>query len=167
MKTLYLLRHAKSSWDEPGLADFDRPLNERGLRTAPFMGEVIKNNNLPVDLILSSPARRASQTAQMVKAAGGLPAEIQFEDGIYEASPLRLIQIVSDLDDRFDSVMLVGHNPGFEDLVRFLSGSLHPMPTAALAVIDLEHRSWRDLHPDFCSLRLLIRPKEEMTTKVF
>lgn len=164
MKTLYLLRHAKSSWDNRNLADFERPLNERGLKTAPFMGEIIKKNNFQIDLILSSPAERAKQTALLVKESGELKSEIRFDEKIYEASPLRLLEIVSELDGNTASAMLVGHNPGFEGLVRLLSGEIQPMPTAALAVIDLNADSWQEIKPDCCNLRHLIRPKEEMKT---
>ncbi|HSK71280.1 MAG TPA: histidine phosphatase family protein [Pyrinomonadaceae bacterium] len=164
MKTIYLLRHAKSSWDNRNLADFERPLNESGVKTAPFMGEIIKKNNFQIDLILSSPAERAKQTARLVKEAGELKAEIRFDERIYEASPLRLLEIVSELDKNTKSAMLVGHNPGFEGLVRFLSGETQSMPTAALAVIDLDADSWQEIEPGCCNLRLLIRPKEEMKT---
>lgn len=162
MKTLYLLRHAKSSWDNQNLSDFERPLNECGRQAAPFMGEVIRKNNFQIDLILSSPAERAKQTAHLVKEAGELKAEIRFNERIYEASPIRLLEIISELDNTAKSVMLVGHNPGFEGLVRFLSGTVQPMPTAALAVIDLDADDWSEIRPDCCNLRLLIRPKDEI-----
>lgn len=162
VKTLYILRHAKSSWDNPNLADFDRPLNERGFKAAPFMGKTMARNSFQPDLILSSPAERARQTAMLVKKAGNLTAEIKYNEKIYEASPLRLIEIVSELENKICSVMLVGHNPGFEGLVKILTGEIQSMPTAALAVIDLKTDDWKDVSPDCCALRVLIRPKEAM-----
>ena len=162
MKTLYVLRHAKSSWDNANLSDFERPLNERGMKAAPFMGETMARNNFQPELILSSPAARAKQTALLIKKAGRLEAEIRYDERIYEASPLRLIEIITEIENEFDSIMLIGHNPGFEGLVRYLTGAFESMPTAALAVIDLNIDDWKATHPDCCTLRVLIRPKEEM-----
>jgi phosphohistidine phosphatase len=164
MKTLFVLRHAKSSWDDPDLADFDRPLNGRGESAAPFMGEVMKRNGFSPDVILSSPAVRARDTAVLVKGGGDLDAEIVHEENIYEASPQALRQIASTIDDRHRSAMIVGHNPGMEGFIRFLTGKLEPMPTAALAVIDLDIASWRDIDSKSGVLRKLIRPKDEMKT---
>jgi phosphohistidine phosphatase len=160
MKTLFILRHAKSSWDNSDLADFDRPLNKRGLETAPLVGETIRKNKFQIDLIISSPASRAEQTANLVKEAAQIEADIKFDDRIYEASPHRLLQIASELDDKTTSVMLVGHNPGLEGLLKMLTGEVEVMPTAALAVIDLQIDNWKEIHIDCCNLRTVIRPKE-------
>src|SRR5687768_12800804 len=119
MKTLFLLRHAKSSWDDATLADFDRPLNGRGERAAPFMGELMARHGFQPSVILSSPAARARKTALLVKDAGNLRAEIGFEHRIYEASPHGLRTVTSELDETHTSAMLVGHNPGMEGFVRF------------------------------------------------
>ena len=134
MKKLLVLRHAKSSWTDPDLADFDRPLNERGLRAAPFMGSVIVKDGLEPELIISSPAERARTTAELVVQGGDLAADVRFEERIYEASPHTLLQIVSDLDDDLETVLLVGHNPGIEDFVKLLTSVYEPMSTAAMAV---------------------------------
>ncbi len=112
MKTLFILRHAKSSWENADLSDFDRPLNKRGLETAPLVGDTIRKNKFEIDSIISSPARRSGRRAMMVEETGQVKAEIQFDDRIYEAGPHRLLQIASELDDKITSVMLVGHNPG-------------------------------------------------------
>ena len=154
------MRHAKSSWENSDLADFDRSLNERGLDAAPFMGELIRKNDFKIDLIVSSPAKRAEQTAKLVKEAARLDAEIEYNEKIYEASPRWLLEIVSATDDKFDSIMLVGHNPGLEGLLRFLTGKFEAMPTAALAVVDLEMNHWSEINSASGSLRTLIRPKE-------
>lgn len=165
MKTLYILRHAKSSWTEANLSDFERPLNERGIKTAPFMGELMRKKNFQPDLILSSPAQRAKQTALLAKKAGRFEAQIRYDERIYEASPLRLIEIVSEVENEIESVLLIGHNPGFEGLVKFLTGESQSIPTAALAVVDLMADDWQSLHPECCALRALIRPKDEMKSQ--
>ncbi|MEO6588873.1 MAG: histidine phosphatase family protein [Pyrinomonadaceae bacterium] len=160
MKTLFIMRHAKSSWDNPDWSDFARPLNLRGLDTAPFMGEVMKKNDFDPEIIISSPAMRAKQTAGLVKESAGFRANIKFDERIYEASPLRLLEVVSDIEDYYDSAMIIGHNPGFESLVRILTGKIEAMPTAALAVVDLEINSWNEINSETGDLRKMFRPKE-------
>ena len=160
MKTLFILRHAKSSWENANLADFDRPLNPRGLKDAPLAGETIRKNKFQVDSIIASPARRAEQTAILVKEAARIEAEVQYDERIYEASPHRLLQILSELDDEIQSLMLVGHNPGLEGLIKMLTQEVESMPTAALAVIDLKIDAWKQIHIDCCNLRTLILPKD-------
>jgi phosphohistidine phosphatase len=162
MKTLYVLRHAKSSWDNAGLADFDRPLNGRGKIAAPFMGQVLEEYEFEPGIILSSPAVRARETARLVKEAAALDAEIKYNERIYEASPQTLLQIAASLDDRFTSAMIVGHNPGMEGFVRVLTGRLESMPTASLAVIDLDVMGWEQIGAGVGKLRRIIRPKDEM-----
>ncbi len=167
MKTLFILRHAKSSWGNSDLADFDRPLNERGLEAAPLMGNVIYENQFQPDLIISSPAKRAKQTAVLVRASAQLESKIQYDEKIYEASPRRLLQIVSEQNDKLESLMLVGHNPGFEELVKNLTGEFQTMPTATLAVIDLQIDSWSEAESNCGTLRVLIRPKDQTKTPSF
>jgi len=161
MKTLYLLRHAKSSWDDPGLKDFDRPLNERGLKAAPRMGAYIKKEKIRPDLILSSPAFRAKQTTTLVCEAAGLTGvDIDFDERIYEASAQRLFEIVAGLKDNFDSAMMVGHNPGFEELLAALTGESKRMRTAALACIELNVKKWSDVSANSGKLKWLVKPKD-------
>ena len=162
MKILFLLRHAKSSWDNASLADFDRPLNERGKNTAPFMGEVMSRRGYIPSIVISSPANRAANTAKLVNDASGSNAEVQYDDRVYEASPNSLRQVASELDDAFESAMIVGHNPGMEGFIRYLTGRIEPMPTAALAVIELAIDSWQDIDADCGTLAEIIRPKDEM-----
>jgi len=164
MKRIYVLRHAKSSWDEPDLADFDRPLNERGKKAAPFMGELMKNRDHRPQVILSSPAKRARDTAEMVKNAGHLSAEVRLDDRIYEASPYSLSKVVTELEDLFDAAMIVGHNPGIEGFVNYLTGKSTSMPTASLAVIDLEIDNWSETKTQCGSLVEVIRPREANLT---
>ena len=163
MKTLYVMRHAKSSWDDPDSSDFDRALNARGLRTAPLMGEMMLKNAFAPQMILSSPAKRAKQTAVLVKETARIENEIEFDERIYEASPLSLLQIISEQSDEIESLMLVGHNPGLEGLIRCLTGELEAMPTAALGVIDLKLQSWSEITTGKSgTLRALIRPKDDL-----
>lgn len=162
MRRLLLLRHAKSSWDEPDLSDFDRTLNARGLEASHFMGELIAGRGFAIDLIVSSPARRAALTASLVKENGGLNAELRYDERIYEASPQTLLQIASNFDDAFRNIMLVGHNPGIEGFIGLLTGTFEPMPTAALALIDLEVKRWSDLKGSTGKIDTVIRPKDIM-----
>jgi len=162
MKTLFILRHAKSSWSEPDLADFDRPLNGRGTKAAPFMGKLMADMGYAPAIVLSSPAVRAKNTALLLKDAGGFDAELRFDDRIYEASPQGLCQVVAELDDEYASAMLVGHNPGIEGFIRFLTARNESMPTAALAVIELDIDNWSEINDGRGELNRIFRPKDEM-----
>ena len=160
MKKLFILRHAKSSWDDVGLADFERPLNERGKRDAPFMGEFMRGKGFEPSVVLCSPAERAKHTALLVKDVGDFSCEIRFDERIYEASPHTLAQVISETDDAHAVAMLVGHNPGIEGLIRYLTGDLEPMPTAALAVIALTIDEWGEIADGCGELQNISRPKE-------
>lgn len=162
MKRILILRHAKSSWTDPNLSDFERPLNGRGLRTAPSMGKLIVERGLSPAAIVSSPAKRARQTAELVVNEIGVETNLSFDDRIYEASPNALRIVVSETSNDLTSVMIVGHNPGIEGFIRHLTGKIESMPTAALAVIDLNIESWKEINHDTGSLITIIRPKEEM-----
>src|SRR4051812_38668436 len=104
MKTLLILRHAKSNWDYPDLSDFERPLNSRGMEAAPVMGNVIYKHRFKPDLIISSPAKRAKQTAILIKETAEISSSIKYEEKIYEASPLNLMNITSEIDDKHEMV---------------------------------------------------------------
>ena len=160
MKILYLLRHAKSSWDDPDISDFDRPLNERGNKSAPLMGKMMAKRSFIPDIVISSPANRAKSTAELVMKAAGASPVMVFDEQIYEASPQTLLRVIADIDDQYDSAMVVGHNPGMEGLVRCLTSNLTPMPTAALAVIALDATSWKDAGGQSGKLVEAIKPKD-------
>lgn len=160
MKTLYLLRHAKSSWKEPGLEDFDRPLNGRGKEAAPLVGRLIRKRKLKVDLLISSPAERARQTALLVSEAAGLKAAQLFDERIYEADAARLLEVVSQAAESAEALMLVGHNPGMEELLTLLTGESRPMPTAALACVVLDVEKWAKVRERAGRLEWLVRPKD-------
>jgi len=160
MKRLYVMRHAKSSWDDASLADYDRPLNERGLETAPMMGRLIRARGYIPDVVLSSPAKRAKKTAKLSTEAAKITSSILFDEQIYEASPQTLIKVLAGLDDHARSAMVVGHNPGMEGLIRLLTGDMATMPTAAFAIIDLDIEKWSDIDYETGRLVELLRPKE-------
>lgn len=162
MKTLFVLRHAKSSWENPDWADFERPLNSRGLDAARFIGELIYDRRLGPQIIISSPAKRAKQTAVLVKELAEITKPVKFDERIYEASPHALFNLIREFDEKYQSVLIVGHNPGFENLVRLLTGETVSMPTAALAKINLKINKWSDLETGVGELEFLLRPKEEM-----
>jgi phosphohistidine phosphatase len=161
VKTLLLLRHAKSSWDDPALADFDRPLNERGKRDAPRVGELLRRQELRPDAVVCSSAKRARKTATKVLKASGFDVEPEWTDELYHADPETCVRILQCQPDAHACVLLVGHNPTLQDLLARLAGGDESMPTAALARIELPVESWSDLSLSTRgTLRDLWRPKE-------
>lgn len=147
MKNLLIIRHAKSSWDDPALADFDRPLNKRGKQDAPFMGGLLKDRGLRPERIVSSPAKRASKTAKLIAEAVGYPAQsIDFRQDLYLPDLPALIEIVRAFDDAWGRVFLVGHNPGLTELCNLLTGEqIANIPTSGIASIEFEVGSWSHL----------------------
>ncbi len=129
------------------------------------MGEMIAKNKMLPDLIISSPAQRALQTATLVKNSSGMDLPLILNDQIYEASPQTLRVVLTSIPDDVDSAMLVGHNPGIEGFIRFLTGAVERMPTAALAAIELGVDSWASVGADSGSLIKIWRPKELMRSK--
>lgn len=148
MKTLLLLRHAKSSWKHPELADHDRPLNKRGKRTAPLIGALLQDEDLIPDLILSSSAVRAHTTALIVAQACTYEGEIKRTRKLYLAEPQDYIEVLRQVDEKHARVLVVGHNPGLESLIESLTGEAMAMPTAALAQVELSLKRWSDLDTD-------------------
>jgi len=145
-KTLLLLRHAKSSWKDETLADFERPLNERGQREAPRMGEFLRRQELLPDLILSSSARRAHDTTELVVEASGYEGQVIFTRDLYHGEPESLIEVLRHVPDACQSVMLVGHNPELELFLETLTGVSEHLSTGGLAMIALPIASWQELH---------------------
>jgi phosphohistidine phosphatase len=144
MKTLTIVRHAKSSWSDPGLRDRDRPLNKRGKRDAPEMGRRIRDAGIRPSLILSSPAVRAWSTAKAVADAISYPREfLQKEDALYLASVDRILDVLVAQDNRFNHIMLFGHNPGFTEFANFLvPGLTSNLPTAGVVSVEIDHDDW-------------------------
>ncbi len=143
MKTLLLLRHAKSSWDESGLADIDRPLNKRGKRDAPRIGFLLREEGIVPDLILCSPALRARKTAEAVVENSGYEGEIEIQDSFYPGQTADFLDVISHLPDEYQSVLVVGHNPALEELLTSSTDESVTLPTAALAQVSLPIQSWR------------------------
>ena len=161
MKTLLILRHAKSSWSHPGLADHDRPLNKRGKRDAPRIGELLRSEDLLPDLIVSSSARRARATTEIIAERSGYEGEIRLERDLYAAGPEAFIDVLGGLPDEIKSVMLVAHNPGLEEWLEALTGEYQPLPTASLAQVRLSIEGWKELNEETeGELVNLWRPKE-------
>lgn len=146
MKTLYLIRHAKSSWKQPDLSDFDRPLNKRGKNDAPLMGEILSGKGINPELVIASPAKRAASTAKIIASEIGYPKEkIIFDKNIYEATGRRLLEIIAGVETRFNSVMLFGHNPGITVLSNNLSDRfIDNIPTCGVVALGFSN-SWDNL----------------------
>ena len=159
-RTLYLLRHAKSSWKDASLRDFDRPLKSRGREAAKQIGKRLASEKPQPVLVVCSPAARTRETAEIVLKHSNLKADVHFAQRIYEASLRDLLHVVSDIPDDKEVVMMIGHNPGFEELVSFLSGEYRRMPTCALAKIRLDVGTWKGIKAGEGMLAWFITPKE-------
>ena len=146
MKTLLVLRHAKSSWDDAALDDHERPLNKRGRRDAPRMGELVREHGLIPDVVISSDAVRARLTAEAVVEAARYAGAILLDRRLYLAGPADILSLLRTVGEKAETVMIVGHNPGLEELVAQLTGDWQDLPTAALAQIVLPIDRWRDLN---------------------
>lgn len=145
MKTLILMRHAKSSWDKPELPDRERPLNKRGEKDAPGMGRFLRKKDIKPDKIFASTAIRSAKTAELVAEKMHFEGEITYLDGYYLAEPDAYLEPLRELPDDVKCVMIVGHNPGLEGLLQILSRKVESMPTAAVARLTLPIDSWKDL----------------------
>ena len=148
MKTLLIMRHAKSSWNHPELSDYDRPLNARGKRDAPRMGKHLRQEGLIPDRILTSSAKRARKTASKVAKSSGYKGKVKKLDALYDTVPGVYFEVLQTLPEKYKCVMVFGHNPTMEQLVNYLTGEIKRMPTAALAYIELPIQHWNalDLH---------------------
>lgn len=161
VKTLLIMRHAKSSWDDPNLDDHERPLNKRGKHDAPRMGDLLRAENLLPDLVLSSTAIRARRTAELVVQSSGYSGEMRLRRDLYEAEADTYLSVLKQLPEDCQRVLLIGHNPGLEHLLGLLCDVWERLPTAALAVVSLPLESWKELQaePQGALLRIW-RPKE-------
>jgi phosphohistidine phosphatase len=146
MKTLLVLRHAKSSWNDTSLDDHDRPLNARGERDAPRMGELMRKHRLTPDVIISSDATRAQLTAEAAGEAAGYTGTVLLDNRLYHAGAADIVAVLRTVPKtNAGIVMIVGHNPGLEQLIAELTSEYEDLPTAALAQILLPIDRWRDL----------------------
>lgn len=170
MKKLSLLRHAKSGWDDPVSRDFDRPLNDKGIRASKAIGAFIKDNDLAFDQILASPAVRVIETLEHVEEASGLSMEPTWDRKIYLASSATLLDVLRGANADAEHILMVGHNPGLEDLIFDLvpdDGSSEARdaveqkyPTAALAEMNLDITSWEDITENSGTLTRFTRPRD-------
>lgn len=161
MKTLLLLRHAKSSWKDPDLPDLERPLSKRGMRACQQIGEVILIKELQPQLIISSTAVRTRQTAECVAEICRCQDKLSLDEELYLSEAEVYVQRLHLISDELERVMVVGHNPGLESLLQMLSGQIETFPTAALAHISLPIFSWKDLTTETEGILVdLWKPKE-------
>jgi len=162
VKTLTLLRHAKSTWNDPVERDFDRPLNGRGRRAAARIGQWLADDGVVFDHVRASPAVRVRQTIEGVE--DGLRHRLapMFDARIYLASAMTLLDIVQGFEASTATALLIGHNPGLEDLLLLITPDADPLrsETATLAVLDLNIETWRDAAPGCAHLRAFIRPRD-------
>jgi phosphohistidine phosphatase len=159
MHRLFLLRHAKSSWDDPGLDDHARPLAARGVRATELLRDYLRREGIRPTLVLCSTARRARETLERVKPVG----EHEIEPELYGASDRSIVELLKRLPEEVDSVMVIGHNPAMHQVVLELTGGAeavrHKFPTGALATLAFEG-AWDQLGPGRAELAALVRPKD-------
>lgn len=148
MKTLLLMRHGKSSWKDDNLSDHERPLKKRGRRDTKRIAEEIDKNDLYPHIILSSSAVRAKETAEILMDALDFENHIIFTDQLYMAEPEDFIDILSQLSDDYDTVLVIGHNPGMEAFIQIIEGDIECLPTAGLGHLVLALDSWQDINLD-------------------
>ncbi|MCX6174655.1 MAG: histidine phosphatase family protein [Ignavibacteriales bacterium] len=163
-KTLYLIRHAKSSWDDSSLSDFQRSLNDRGLKDSPLMAKLIKGKNIIPDLIISSPAVRAISTAEIFANEFHYNKnKIINDERIYEAAMRDLITTIRKINDEYNIVMLFGHNPGLSNTANLLGNKFLPeLPTCAVVGIELKVNSWSEVERNCGEIILLEYPKKSL-----
>ena len=160
MKNLFLLRHAKSSWDNAALADFDRPLSKRGISNAILLSEHIQKHNITFDLVLSSPSERTQSTLVLVLSALDDFPTTTLKESMYHASPFSLTQLIKEQDDAINNLLIIGHNPGLHILTEQLTNqSIVKFPTCAFAKIT-NFNQWKDIDTGILNLESLITPKE-------
>ena len=163
MKQLFICRHAKSSWDDPGLSDFDRPLNKRGLHDAPTMGQRLAGRGIHPDLICTSPALRAKTTAEAYAQALDYPcAAICYEPRQYNATPALLLMLLQEMTSSVETLLLVGHNPESTQLAHLLAETaIEHIPTCGVVALDLALPAWSQITPHCGSLAFIDFPKKK------
>ena len=159
MKNLILLRHAKSSWKDSSLEDFNRPLSNRGKLDAPKIAKRLMHREIQIDLIISSSSRRTTDTANIFADILDYNSEIIFDRRIYAASDRNILSIINQIDNKFENVLLVCHNPGITNLVNYLSGSfIDNIPTTGIVGLMTEH-IWKEVNEKSCSCLFYDYPK--------
>ena len=162
MKTVFFIRHGKSSWDNPSLRDIDRPLNPRGLRDAPFMAKLLRGKGVRPDALISSPANRARTTAGYFADELGIAKEaIEIKREIYEAFTGDLISLIQALPNNIDTVLIFGHNPSFTSLTNMFSSNYIPnVPTCGISQVEANINSWNQFNEQTASLKNFYFPKQ-------
>ena len=160
MKSLLLLRHAKSGNLVPGLNDFDRILTDGGRKAAELVGGYMGSHKLHLDLVMSSPAVRARETAEIVLRASNKRIDPQYDRRIYEATAQNLLDVIHDVEKRRKQILLVGHNPSLEELLGLLTGVQQPMGTASLAKLSADVSEWNKCESGTCVLDWLVTGSE-------
>ena len=161
MKKLILLRHAKSSWKDASLDDFDRPLNRRGKKDAPIMAHKLAMRKIKIDLIISSPANRTNETAKIFANILGCESEIIFNDKLYEASYKEILNVINLIDDKYQNVLLVCHNPGITNLVNYISDYfIENISTSGIVGLST-NSSWKNINENGCSFLFYDYPQRK------
>lgn len=147
MKTLYLIRHAKSDWSDETLSDYDRPLNKRGMKDAPLMGSYLADKGIRPDLILSSPALRAKTTATAIAKALSYPSEsIRYDETLYACDVETILSIIREVSDDIDTLFVFGHNPEFTECANLITGSdIDNIPTCGVVEMRLIKDDWKSI----------------------
>lgn len=162
MKTFFLIRHAKSSWDHPELSDFDRPLNKRGNRDAPKMGRQLLELKVVPDLIISSSANRAKTTASIIaKEIGYQEENILLEEDLYHASTFDIKSVIQSVSDEHNTIFVFGHNPGFTDLANQFNPKdyIPNVPTCGIVTIQSKATTWKEVNTENSKAIAFIYPK--------
>jgi phosphohistidine phosphatase len=162
MKSLLLLRHAKSGNLVPGLNDFDRTLTDSGRKAAELVGAYMSSHKLHLDLVMSSPAVRARETVEIVLRASNKRIDPQYDRRIYDATAQNLLDVIHDVEKRRKQILLVGHNPSLEELLGLLTGVQQPMGTASLAKLSAEISEWNKCESGTCVLDWLVSGSESV-----
>ncbi len=162
MKSLYLIRHAKSSWDNPGLNDLERPLNKRGKEAAPMMGKLLNKLGVRSDLIITSPAKRAKSTAKLIALETGFPeSDILSSKLLYMADVNDFIKVIKNIGDKINELMIFSHNYGITDFANYISDSnIENIPTCGAVKIDFEFDSWNKIKKEKGKLVFFEYPKK-------
>ncbi len=162
MKTLYLIRHAKSDWSDESLSDYERPLNKRGSKNAPFMGSKLADQGIHPDLILSSPALRAKTTAIAFAKALSYPTDsIRYDHALYASDVETILSIIRDVPPSIDTLFIFGHNPEITECVNYLTnGNIENIPTCGAVAMRLREDDWRSIGKNSAELSGFDFPKK-------
>lgn len=167
MKTLCLLRHAKSSWKYPELDDFERPLNLRGRKDAPLMGKILIDLKFSPDIIISSPASRAAFTARLIAKVIQLPEDkVVYHNLLYETDPSTLMKVIHETSNMINGLLLIGHNPGFTSLANLLADHyISNIPTCGIYGMRLNISSWSEVTENCAKFLFFEYPKKHISKK--